>query len=113
MVFQSSALTVLLIGAALCVPPFLMLRLFSRSYRRAQKRRLPSTRFLVALVISALAFVFNLGVLAHFGWRMAKGSVEPGNLLWAGIATAWVALWIWIFFGLALGRSLRRNRRIR
>lgn len=109
-----TAIIYVLIAAAICLPPLLALRLFYRSFRRAQHRAIPAGRFRVAWIAALVGFLYNCGaVIGTFRLLAAGGTVE--FTLWHGlaVAVAWVAFWVWLFMAVALGRDLGRTHGLR
>ena len=105
MVLKGSALTVVLLGLATCLPLFLALRLFVRLFNRARRRNLPTGRFVAAIAITLVAFLFNVGVLLGTGRALANGGMPFGVVQGLAAGTAWVGFWIWLFLALTLGRK--------
>lgn len=113
MPFGGTSLIVLALSAFLCLPPYLALRMFVRSFQRAERRGLPTRKFYFAISATLMAFMFNLGVFIGSAISLQQGTLGFVRLHVVAIAIAWVALWIWIFLGLALGRDLGRRRGLR
>lgn len=82
-----------------------------RSYRRAQRRRLPSRRYLVAAVISLLALMNNLGTLLGTSIALGRGEVQIYGLQQGiAIGIAWICFWIWLFLEVTVGKRMGRRR---
>lgn len=113
MVLPASAITILLFGAALCLPPFLALRLFIRSHRRATRRRLSTRRFYLAISLALIAFMFNVGALIGTSVALTRGEMPSAQINTIALAIAWVCFWVWIFLLFALGRDLGRKSGLR
>ncbi|HQY43802.1 MAG TPA: hypothetical protein PK450_06445 [Paracoccaceae bacterium] len=110
---HGSPLTILIIAALTCLPPFLALRLFVHSYRRALRRHMPAGRFLAAIGVSIFIFLFNLGALLITSFAMSEGELTLGRVQVVAIALAWIAFWIWLFLAFALGRDLGKRTGLR
>jgi protein-S-isoprenylcysteine O-methyltransferase Ste14 len=113
MVLKGTALSILIFGAALCIPPFLTLRLFARSFKRARRRKLNGNRFLIAMAVAAVVFLFNLFVMFSTATSISDGDMEFGTLQVIAVSFSWIAFWVWIFLVIALGRDLGRRRGLR
>ncbi len=102
MILKGSFFLVLLIGVVICLPPFLALRLLVRSYHRAHRRQLPTGRYLAAIAVCIIAFLFNLGVLIGSANAIADGGVAFGPVQTLAAGIAWIAFWAWLFLSYAL-----------
>lgn len=105
MATKGSVFTVVLFGLVTCLPLFLALRLFVRLFNRARRRSLPTGRFVAAIAITFVAFLFNLGVLLGTGRAIANGGMPFGVLQGLAAGFAWVGFWVWLFLALTLGRK--------
>ena len=113
MILHGSALTILLIAGLTCLPPFLALRLFVQSYRRALRRHMPVGRFLAAIGVMIVIFLFNLGALVGTASAIAGGESGLDRLQIAAIGLAWITFWVWLFLAFALGRDLGKRMGLR
>ncbi|MCX8509404.1 MAG: hypothetical protein ORN49_11095 [Rhodobacteraceae bacterium] len=113
MAINGNILIILAISAILCLPPYLALRMFMKSYQRAARRGLPTGRFYVAIALMLVAFMFNMGVLIGGAIAFEQGTLTFVHLHVIALAIAWISFWIWLFLGLALGRNLGRKHGLR
>ena len=105
MVLQGSVLIVVLIGVITCLPLFLALRLFVRAFNRARRRDQPTWRFVAAIAVTLIAFMFNLGVLMGTGRAVAEGGAPFTEMQALATGLSWVAFWIWLFLAFSFGRK--------
>jgi uncharacterized membrane protein len=110
MMGETSVAVILIISLALCVPPFLMLRLCARFYRRAQRRHLDTRGYLVAFVVALGGFLYNLGALVSIALRVTLGEGIFSPFHATAAAIAWVTFWVWLFMAFGLGRDIARRR---
>lgn len=110
---NGSVLFTLFLSLIFCLPPFMALRLFARSYKRAERRNLPSRKYLIAMSLALGAFVFNLGALLHTSYLLASDTFAFGRVHAVAAAFAWICFWVWLFLGFALGRDLGRRSGLR
>ncbi len=113
MAIGGSSLMILALSAFLCLPPYFALRMFVRSYQRAERRGIPTGRFYLAISAVLVAFMFNMGVFIGSSISLQQGTLPFTRLHVVAIVIAWITFWIWIFLGLALGRDLGRKRGLR
>lgn len=113
MSIAGTSLIILALSAFLCLPPYLALRMFVRSFRRAERRGIPTGKFYFAISATLMAFMFNLGVFIGSAISLQQGTLGFVRLHVIAIVIAWVTFWIWVFLGLALGRDLGRKRGLR
>ena len=105
MATEGSAFPVVVFGLATCLPLFLALRLFVRLFSRARRRNLPTGRFVAAIAVTLVAFLFNLGVFLGTGRAFASGGMPFGVVQGLAAAIAWVGFWVWLFLAFTLGRK--------
>ena len=110
MMGDTSVAVILVISLALCIPPFLMMRLCARFYRRAQRRQLDTRGYLVAFFVAVAGFLYNLGALVSIAIRVSSGEGLFTPFHAAAAAIAWVAFWVWLFMAFGLGRDIARRR---
>ena len=104
MPFGGTSLIILALSAFLCLPPYLALRMFVRSFQRAERRGLPTRKFYFCDFGDADGlYVQSGGFSLAAQFPLQQGTLGFVRLHVVAIAIAWVALWIWIFLGLALG----------
>lgn len=110
MKLDTSVAVILAVSAVLCLPPFLMLRLTARYYRRAQRHNLPTRRYGVIFALMLVAFAFNLAAMTSMSWQigLGGGSFSPWHA--AAVAIAWVTFWAWLFLTFGLGQNIARRR---
>lgn len=113
MILHGSPLIILIIAAFTCLPPFLALRLFVQSYRRALRRHMPAGRFIAAIAVTILIFLFNLGALLGTSFAMSQGGAPLGGAQITAIGLAWIIFWVWLFLAFALGRDLGKRMGLR
>ena len=113
MPLPGSPLTIFIVAVLTCLPPFLALRLVVRSYRRAVRHGVPSGRFLAAIGLTLVIFLFNLGVLVGTSIAMSHGVGRIGPVQMAAAGLAWITFWVWLFLAFALGRDLGRRSGLR
>lgn len=107
------ALTILIIAALTCLPPLLALMLFVRTYRRALRRQIPAGRFLAAIALTIVIFLFNLGALVGTALALSGGEGSLGRMQIIAIGLAWITFWVWLFLAFALGRDLGKHMGLR
>lgn len=113
MAIGGSSLIILALSAFLCLPPYLALRMFVRSYQRAARRGIPTQKFYFAISATLMAFMFNVGIFIGSSLSLEQGTLSFVRLHVFAIVIAWVSFWIWVFLGFALGRDLGRKRGLR
>lgn len=111
MTLPSSAIVMILLSAFLCLPPFMALRLVARFYRRARRHNLNGGRFLIALAVLLVAFLFNLGVIYGAAGAMQSGGLTIGRVQAVALGISWVAFWFWIFMAFGIGQPVGRGGR--
>lgn len=109
---QGSAIALMFLSSLLCLPPYLALQLFQRSYRRARRHGIPVARHAVAVAACLVAFLFNLAAFVVTVRQLANGNSDFGRVQALAIAVAWVTFWLWLFLALVIGRSLGRGNRL-
>ena len=112
-VLHGTALTILTIAALTCLPPFLALRLFVRTYRRALRRQIPAGRFLAAIALTIVILLFNLGALLGAALNLSGAEGSLGRMQIIAIGLAWITFWVWLFLAFALGRDLCKRPGLR
>lgn len=105
MILQGSLLVVVLIGLITCLPLFLALRLFVRTFNRARRHHQPIGRHVAAIAFTLIAFMFNLGVLWGTGRIVAEGGAPFTEMQALATGLSWVAFWIWLFLAFSIGRK--------
>lgn len=110
---QGSAIALMFLSSLLCLPPYLALQMFQRSFRRARRHGVPTTRFAGAVAACLAAFLFNLVAFAMTIRELAHGESDFGKLQALAVAVAWVTFWLWLFLAVALGRNLGRGKDLR
>lgn len=109
--FNLHSLFILGFGLLLCLPPFLALRMFVRSYRRAARRGLPAGRFVVAFTLVLVIFIYNLGALVGLARAVEVSGETFGLHQKIGLGLSWILFWVWLFLAFAFGRELGRGRK--
>ncbi|MGB3148443.1 MAG: hypothetical protein WBA91_11900 [Paracoccaceae bacterium] len=103
----------LIFAAIWAIPPYFTLRLFVRTYRRAERRGVTPGRYLIALALMIICYLFNIGVLLRFGLALSDGTADLGGTEAIAFGISWVSFWLWIFLRLAIGRDLGRKSGLR
>jgi len=110
MVYPHTSLMILLISVVVCLPPFLAFRVLLRCYRKAERREIPSQRYLLGAGLALLTFLVNLGILLGTALGIRNGVIAIGFWQGVAVAIAWVSFWAWIFLELTIARKLGRRR---
>lgn len=110
MVYPQTSLMILLISVFVCVPPFLVFRVLMRCYRKAERRQIPSQRYIVGAGGALMTFLVNLGILMGTALGISNGVIAIGFWQGVAVAIAWVCFWAWIFLELTIARKLARRR---
>ncbi len=113
MILHGSTLTILIVAALTSLPPFLALRLFVLTYRRALRRHMPTGRFVAAIALTLVIFIFNLGALLGTSIAASQGNPGLGRIQFVAIGLAWITFWVWIFLAFALGRDMGKRSGLR
>ncbi|WP_284165577.1 hypothetical protein [Frigidibacter sp. SD6-1] len=109
MIIKASTVAVLLISLILCLPPYLVLRLFARFYKRARRRNINRKRYLVGMAAALLALGFNVFAFLGISASVAQGKSVYGTMSSIAVAIAWVSFWLWLFLAFAFNRDIARR----
>lgn len=112
-VIEGSFFGMLFLSIVWCLPPFLALKFFVRSYMRAARRGLAPTRFLAAVAAMIVVFIYNVGVLLATGIAVSHGGAQLDSVHGLAFAASWISFWLWLFLRIALGRDFGRKSGLR
>ena len=106
---QSGVSATLVMIALFCIPPILSFRACLQRASYLRQREAPTTLAVAGAAFSAVALLFNVGVIAVSMWSAAGDGIDLDKSHAVAAVLTWLCLWIWIILTLFL-RSRRRRQ---